>query len=169
MGKEKKRGENRDLERENKERKWGRGEKNKKNATQKKNCSLPLSRRAHHVVPVGHDPVLDRVLERQDPALGLRLVADVGVLLAHADHHALVARAADDRGEDGAWRVVAGEAGLDHAGAVVADEGGDLAVVSHCVWMGGGIWVCEPVRGEEGRRGGGGRGGEGGGRGGRGG
>ena len=75
--------------------------------------------------------MLDRVLERQDPALGLRLVAHVRVLLAHADHHALVARPADDRGEDGARRVVAGEAGLDHAGAVVADEVRDLAVVSH--------------------------------------
>lgn len=42
-----------------------------------------------------------------------------------------MARAADDRGEDRARRVVAGEARLDHPGAVVADEGGDLAVVSH--------------------------------------
>eukprot|EP00966_Prymnesium_polylepis_P186098 4313723-Prymnesium_polylepis.1 len=35
-----------------------------------------------HVVPVAHDAVLDRVLERQDAALALRLVANVGVLLA---------------------------------------------------------------------------------------
>merc|ERR1712070_960458 len=37
-----------------------------------------------HVVPVGDDAVLDRVLEREDTTLGLRLVANVRVLLAHA-------------------------------------------------------------------------------------
>ena len=65
-----------------------------------------------HVVPVGDDAVLDRVAQREDAALGLRLVAHVAVLLAHADHDALVARAADDRREDGARRVVAGKARL---------------------------------------------------------
>jgi hypothetical protein len=35
-----------------------------------------------HIVPVGDDAVLNRVLERQDAALRLRLVADVRVLLA---------------------------------------------------------------------------------------
>ena len=62
-------------------------------------------------VPVGDDAVLNRVLEREDTTLGLGLVADVGVLLAHADHHALVTRAADNRREDGARGVVAGESG----------------------------------------------------------
>ena len=51
---------------------------------------------------------------------------------AHADQDALVARAANDRGEDGARGVVAGEAGLAHAGAVVDHEGLDF-IVSHCV------------------------------------
>jgi hypothetical protein len=41
-----------------------------------------------------------------------RLVADVGVLLAHAHHHALVARAAHDGREHRARRVVAGESSL---------------------------------------------------------
>ena len=88
-----------------------------------------------HVVPVGDDAVLDRVLERQDAALGLGLVADVRVLLAHADHDALVARPADDRREDGAGRVVAGEARLAHAGAVVDHQRGNL-VVTHGGWLG---------------------------------
>uniref|UniRef100_A0A1I8HJH4 CCHC-type domain-containing protein n=1 Tax=Macrostomum lignano TaxID=282301 RepID=A0A1I8HJH4_9PLAT len=42
-----------------------------------------------HVVPVGHDAVLDRVLQRQDAALALGLVADIAVLLAHTDHDTL--------------------------------------------------------------------------------
>ena len=65
-----------------------------------------------HVVPVGHDAVLDRVLEREDATLRLRLVADVRVLLAHANHHTRLARAADDRREDGTRGVIAREAGL---------------------------------------------------------
>jgi len=35
----------------------------------------------------------------------------------------LVARAADDRGEDGARGVVTGKAGLAHAGAIVHNQG----------------------------------------------
>jgi hypothetical protein len=56
--------------------------------------------------------MLDRVLERQDTSLGLCLVADVGVLLPHADHDAGVARPADDAREDGPRRIVAGESRL---------------------------------------------------------
>ena len=78
--------------------------------------------------PVGDDAVLDRVLEREDATLGLRLVADVRVLLAHADHHAGLARPADDGREDGARRVVAREARLAHAGAVVHHERRNLVV-----------------------------------------
>jgi hypothetical protein len=77
--------------------------------------------------------VLDRVLERKDAALRLRLVADVRVLLAHADHHAGLARAANDGGEDGAGRVVAGEASLAHAGAVVHHESRDLIISHGCL------------------------------------
>ena len=40
----------------------------------------------HHVVLVGDDAVLDRVLEGEDTTLGLDLVPDVRVLVAHADH-----------------------------------------------------------------------------------
>mmetsp|Transcript_59928 Transcript_59928/g.147321 ORF Transcript_59928/g.147321 Transcript_59928/m.147321 type:complete len:346 (+) Transcript_59928:412-1449(+) len=49
-----------------------------------------------HVVPVGDDAVLDGVLEGEDTALGLGLIANVGVLLAHANHDALVAGTADN-------------------------------------------------------------------------
>jgi hypothetical protein len=35
-----------------------------------------------HVVPVGHDSVLDGVFESQDTSLGLGLVTDVRVLLS---------------------------------------------------------------------------------------
>merc|ERR1712216_1102359 len=66
-----------------------------------------------HVVPVGHHAVLDGVLERQNAALGLRLVAHERVLL-HAYHCAAGGRlgAPHDRGEDRARRVVARKARL---------------------------------------------------------
>merc|ERR1711889_41824 len=52
-----------------------------------------------HVVPVGDDAVLDRVLQGEDTPLGLGLVTDIGVLLSHADHDALVTGASNDGGE----------------------------------------------------------------------
>jgi hypothetical protein len=56
--------------------------------------------------------VLDGVLEGEDTPLGLRLVADVGVLLPHPDHDPRVARAAHYAREDRPRRVVSREPGL---------------------------------------------------------
>merc|ERR1712051_1046249 len=81
-----------------------------------------------HVVPVGDDSVLHRVLKGEDTPLGLSLVTDVGVLLSHSDHHTLVAGAAHDGREDGAGSVVTGEPGLAHAGAVVHNQSSDILV-----------------------------------------
>ena len=53
-----------------------------------------------HVVPVGHDAVLNGVLEGEDASLGLGLVPDVGVLLAHTHHHTHVPWPAHNRWED---------------------------------------------------------------------
>lgn len=39
-----------------------------------------------HVVPVGNDTVLNGVAEGKDTTLGLSLITDVGVLLAHTNH-----------------------------------------------------------------------------------
>src|SRR5690606_4193045 len=90
-----------------------------------------------HVVPVGDNAVLNGVLEREDATLGLGLVAHVGVLLAHAHHHALVTGTSHNGGEDGAGGVVTGETGLAHSGAVVDHQGLHLllvVLVSHCCW-----------------------------------
>merc|ERR1719153_1523319 len=67
------------------------------------------------VVPRGDDTVLDGVFHAKDTSLGLGLVADVGVLVAHTDHDSRVLGSADDGREYGARSVVSGEAGLDHA------------------------------------------------------
>eukprot|EP00962_Isochrysis_galbana_P018617 scaffold5372_cov114-Isochrysis_galbana.AAC.3 len=106
-----------------------------------------------HVIPVGHDTVLDRVLERQDTTLGLRLIAHVRVLLAHANHHAGLTRAANDGREDSARGVVARESGLAHAGPVINHESSDI-IISHfvsesrglSVWQGGRVGERPGVR-----------------------
>jgi hypothetical protein len=84
-----------------------------------------------HVIPVGHDAVLDGVLEGEDTTLGPGLVADVGVLLVHANHDSGVLRATNDGGEDGAGGVITGEASLAHAGAVVDYESLYIFIISH--------------------------------------
>ena len=89
-----------------------------------------------HVVPVGHDAVLDGVLQGEDTPLGLGLIADIGVLLAHANHDTLMTGSADDRGEDGPGGVITGETGLAHAGAIVDNQSGNLLVTHFVVfWL----------------------------------
>jgi len=83
-----------------------------------------------HVVPVGDNAVLDGILQGQDASLGLSLVADVRVLLSHADHDALMTGTSDDGREDGARSVVTGKSGFAHTGAVINNQSGNI-VVTH--------------------------------------
>merc|ERR1719180_762935 len=93
-----------------------------------------------HVVPVGDDSMLNRVLQGEDTPLGLSLVSNIGVLLSHADHDTLVTRASNNGGEDGPGGIVSGKTGLAHTGAIVYDQSGDLivthdgAVCAGCCW-----------------------------------
>merc|ERR1719427_1380791 len=84
-----------------------------------------------HVIPVGDDTMLDGVLEGEDTSLALGLFTDVGVLLTHTDHHTLVTGTANDGGEDSSGSVISGEASFDQTGAIVADEGRGIFVVTH--------------------------------------
>jgi len=84
-----------------------------------------------HIVPVGHNAVLNGVFQGEDTSLGLSLVTDVGILLSHADHDADVTWATDDGREDGAGSVITGEAGLAHSGSIVHDQRSNLVVVAH--------------------------------------
>ena len=87
-----------------------------------------------HVVPVGDDTVLNGVLELEDASLGLGLVSHVDLLLAHAGHYSVVLGPPNNRGEDGPRRVVSGEPGLAHAGAVINHKGLNI-VVTHLDWL----------------------------------
>merc|ERR1719283_382176 len=84
-----------------------------------------------HVIPVGDDTVFNGVFQRKNTSLGLSLVTDVGIFVAHADHDAGVFGSAHDRGEDGARSVITGEPGLAHAGSIVDNQRGAFLVVAH--------------------------------------
>ncbi len=75
-----------------------------------------------HIVPVGDDTVLNGVLDGEDTTLGLGLITDVSILLAHTNHGRVVAGTADNGREDGAGSVITGETGLAHTGTVVNNE-----------------------------------------------
>ena len=42
-----------------------------------------------HIIPVGDDSMLNRVLQGEDTSLGLGLITNIGVLLTHTDHDTL--------------------------------------------------------------------------------
>ena len=47
-----------------------------------------------HVIPVGHNTVLNWVLEGQDTPLALGFITNVAVFLAHTHHHTLITKKA---------------------------------------------------------------------------
>merc|ERR1719154_269424 len=71
-----------------------------------------------HVIPVGDDSVLNRVLEGEDTSLGLSFISNIGILLSHTDHHSLVAGTSNNGGEDGTGSVISSKSSLAHAGAI---------------------------------------------------
>jgi len=75
-----------------------------------------------HIVPVGHDTVLDRVLEGEHTSLGLSLVTDIGILLVHANHDPGVLRAAHNGGKHGTGSIVTSETGLAHTGTIINNQ-----------------------------------------------
>merc|ERR1712083_42635 len=81
-----------------------------------------------HVIPVGDDSVLDRVLEGKDTSLGLGLISNVGILLSHTNHNTLVAGTSNNGGEDSAGSVISGKSSLAHAGAIVNNKSSNVFV-----------------------------------------
>ena len=53
-----------------------------------------------HVVPVGDDTVFDWVLQSQNTSLRLRFIANIRILLAHADHDTLMTGTSNNRWEN---------------------------------------------------------------------
>merc|ERR1719342_112494 len=81
-----------------------------------------------HIIPVGDDSVLNGVLQGEDTSLGLSLISNIGILLSHTDHHPLVARTANNGGEDSSGSVISSKSSLAHAGAIVNNKSSNVLV-----------------------------------------
>merc|ERR1740128_25868 len=81
-----------------------------------------------HIIPVGDDTVLNGILQGKDTSLGLSLISNIGILLSHTNHHALVAGTSNNGGEDGTWSIISSESSLAHAGAIVTDKSSNVFV-----------------------------------------
>merc|ERR1711948_235648 len=81
-----------------------------------------------HIIPVGDDTVFNGVLQGEDTSLGLSLITDIGILLSHTDHDALMSWASNNGWEDSPRGVITGESSLAHAGAIVNNQSGGIFV-----------------------------------------
>merc|ERR1719389_803809 len=81
-----------------------------------------------HIIPVGDDTVFNGVLQGEDTSLGLSLITDIGILLSHTDHDALMSWASNNGWEDSSGSVISGESSLAHAGAIVNNESSNVFV-----------------------------------------
>merc|ERR1719175_16678 len=81
-----------------------------------------------HIIPVGDDSVLNRVLEGEDTSLGLSLISNIGILLSHTDHDSLVSWSSNNGWEDSSWSIISSKSSLAHAGAIVNNESSNVFV-----------------------------------------
>jgi hypothetical protein len=65
-----------------------------------------------HIVPVGDDSVLNRILKGKHTSLGLSFITDISVFLIHTHHDSRMLRSADDGREDSSWCVITSETSL---------------------------------------------------------
>merc|ERR1719419_164099 len=87
-----------------------------------------------HIIPVGNDSMLNRVLEGKDTSLGLGLISNIGILLSHTNHHTLVAGTANNGGKDSSRSIISSKSSLAHAGAIVNNESSNV-FVTHLVFF----------------------------------
>jgi len=68
-----------------------------------------------HIIPVGHNSVLNGVFQGEDSSLGLGLISYIGVLLSHTNHHSSMSWATDNGGKDGSGSIVSCKSGFAHS------------------------------------------------------
>merc|ERR1719297_459254 len=81
-----------------------------------------------HIIPVGNDSMLNRVLEGKDTSLGLGLISNIGILLSHTNHHTLMAGTANNGGKDSSGSIISSKSSLAHAGAIVNNQSSNVFV-----------------------------------------
>merc|ERR1712025_1238081 len=81
-----------------------------------------------HIIPVGDDTVFNWVLQGEDTSLGLSFITNIGILLSHTDHDALMSWASNNGWEDSPGGIISGETGFAHARAIVNNQSGGIFV-----------------------------------------
>merc|ERR1712027_159187 len=81
-----------------------------------------------HIIPVGDDTVFNGVFQGKDTPLGLSFISNIGILLTHTDHDALMSWASNNGWEDSPGGVITSESSLAHAGAIVNNQSGGIFV-----------------------------------------
>ena len=85
-----------------------------------------------HIIPVGDDSVLNRVLQGEDTSLALGFISNIGILLSHTDHDSLVTGTANDGGEDSSGSVISSKSSFAHSRSIVYDKSSNI-LVTHLV------------------------------------
>merc|ERR1712012_362816 len=81
-----------------------------------------------HIIPVGDDTMFNGVLQGEDTSLGLSFITNIGILLSHTDHDALMSWASNNGWEDSPGGVITSESSFAHAGAIVNNQSGGIFV-----------------------------------------
>jgi hypothetical protein len=72
-----------------------------------------------HIVPVGHDTMLDRVLQRQNTTLRLSLISDIRILLVHTNHDSWVFWSTNNGWKHGTRSIITGETSFAHSRSII--------------------------------------------------
>merc|ERR1711881_332896 len=81
-----------------------------------------------HIIPVGDDTMLNRVLQGKDTSLGLGLISNIGIFLTHTHHHTLMARASNNGWEHSSRGIITSKASFAHARTIVNDKSSNVFV-----------------------------------------
>ncbi|MCY5962408.1 hypothetical protein OV760_29020, partial [Salmonella enterica subsp. enterica serovar 1,4,[5],12:i:-] len=83
-----------------------------------------------HVIPVGHNPMLNWVLQGQNASLALGFITNITIFLTHSNHHTLVTGPSHDGGKHSPGSIIACKASLTHPRSIVDHQSCNI-IISH--------------------------------------
>jgi hypothetical protein len=75
-----------------------------------------------HIIPVGDDTVLNRILELENTSFSLGFISNIGFLLVHADHDSRHFRSSNDGGEVSSWCIISSDTCFAHTRSIINDN-----------------------------------------------
>uniref|UniRef100_A0A2P2MF65 Actin n=1 Tax=Rhizophora mucronata TaxID=61149 RepID=A0A2P2MF65_RHIMU len=65
-----------------------------------------------HVIPVTYNSMLNGVFQSQNTSLGLSLISNICIFLAHSNHHTSMTRSTNNAGENSSWSIISSKSSL---------------------------------------------------------